>query len=94
MKMNVQIFLVYKAYNLVLVQPISTVTLHTNYMKNSIINFKKVENEIQLLTCPFIFILQQAPDNLQMKLSDLQNDTKIKEKLNFRMHATMFLVAK
>jgi hypothetical protein len=51
-------------------------------MKNSVRQFKefkKVENEIQLLTHPFSFDVVKASDNLQL---ELKSDNGVKEKLN------------
>jgi hypothetical protein len=53
----------------------------------------KAENKIQLSTCPFFFDLEKAPGNLQMKLTDLQGDTKLKEMLNSVKHVSMFFTA-
>jgi hypothetical protein len=51
-------------------------------MTNSVDDFrdcKKVENEIQLLTCPYCFDVKKAPDNLQTELINLQCHKELKE---------------
>jgi hypothetical protein len=51
-------------------------------VRNSIDDFrdcKKVENEIQLLTCPFCFEVKKAPDNSQTELINLQSERGLNE---------------
>jgi hypothetical protein len=45
-------------------------------------NFKKAENEIQLLACPFSFDAEKAPDNLLLELNDFQSDKGLKMKFS------------
>jgi 17beta-estradiol 17-dehydrogenase/3beta-hydroxysteroid 3-dehydrogenase/mitotic-spindle organizing protein 1 len=48
-------------------------------------DFKKVENEIHLLTCPFSSDVENAPCNLQLKLTELQSYNGLKEQFNSMM---------
>lgn len=41
-----------------------------------------MENEIQVLTCLSSFDLEKVPDNLQLELTDLQNERDQKQKIN------------
>jgi hypothetical protein len=54
----------------VLVQRISTAAFLANYVENSV-DFKKVENEIRPLIYSFSFDCVEAPDNVQLELTDL-----------------------
>jgi hypothetical protein len=46
-------------------------------------NFKKVENEIQLLTCLFSSDDEKAPDNVQLDLINFESDNGLKVKVQF-----------
>jgi len=37
---------------------------------------------IQLLTCPFSFDVEKAPDNVQLEVTDLHSDNRLREKFN------------
>jgi hypothetical protein len=45
-------------------------------MKNFV---DEVENEIQLLICPYSFDAENSPDNLQLELSGFVSDNELKE---------------
>jgi hypothetical protein len=43
--------------------------------------FKKVRNEIPLLTRPFSFDVENSPDNFQLDQIDVQSDNRMKDKI-------------
>jgi hypothetical protein len=64
-----------------------------DFMANSVDDFKdlkKLENEIQLMSCPFSSGLQKPPDVLQTEFIYLKVNNGLKEKFNFLKY-TFFL---
>jgi hypothetical protein len=56
-------------------------------------NFRKLKNEIDLLTSPFFFDVKEAPGNLQLELTDLQSGMELKQKFISMKFAEMLDVS-
>lgn len=83
MKIYLHIFLLDKEFVSVQVQLLSTATFLHEEFNRWFKDFRKVENEIQLLTCPFYFNVEKAPANLQLKLIAFWSTNGMKQKFNY-----------